>query len=94
MPFVAIMAFHLLLVPNAHTEGPILLLPMIRRVRRRYTPPLRHRHGNKRGPTPRSYHMWRPCLLLLYIACFFHTLTAHNTGCQAATTVHRYPPQR
>ena len=80
MPFIAMMALHLLLVPTTHREGPVLLLPMIRRVRRRYTPPLRHRHGNKRGPTPRSYPMWRPYLLLLYIACFFHSPTAPNAG--------------
>ena len=43
MPFIAIMALHLLLVPTTHTEAPVLLLPMIRRVRRRYTLPLRHR---------------------------------------------------
>ena len=79
MPFIAIMALHLLMVPTTHTEGPVLLLPMIQRARRRDTPPLRHRHGNKRDPTPRSYRMWRPCLLLLYIACFFHTPTAPNT---------------
>ena len=80
MPFIAIMALHLLLVPTTHTEGPVLLLPMIRRVRRRYTLPLGHRHGNKRGPTPHNYRMWRPYLLLLYIACFFHTPTAPSTG--------------
>ena len=80
MPFIAITALHLLLVPTTHTEGLLLLLPMIRRVRRRYTLPLRHRHGNKRGPTPHEYRMWRPCLLLLYIAGFFHTPTAPNTG--------------
>ena len=56
------------------------MLPVIRRVRRRYTPSLRHRHGNKRGPTPHSYHIWRPCLFLLYIACFFHTPTGPDTG--------------
>ena len=80
MPFIDIMALHLLLVPTTHAEGPVLLLPMIRRVRRRYTSPLRHLHGSKRGTTPRSYRMWRSCLLLLYIACFFHTSTAPNTG--------------
>ena len=80
MPFIARMALHLLLVPTTHAEGPILLLPMIRRVHRRYALPLRHRHGNKRGPTPHNYHMWRPCLLLPYITCFFHTPTAPNTG--------------
>ena len=80
MPVIAIMALHLLLVPTTHTEGPVLLLPVIRRVRRRYTWSLRHRHGNKRGPTPHSYHIWWPCLFLLYIACFFHTPTALDTG--------------
>ena len=80
MPFIAIMALHLLLVPTTHTEGPALLLPLTHRVHRRYTLPLRHRHGNKRGPNPHGYRMWRPCLLLLYIACFFHTPTAPNTG--------------
>ena len=80
MPFIAITALHLLLVPTTHTSGPVLLLPVIRRVRRRYTSPLRHQHGNKRGQTPQSYRMWRPCLLLLYIACFSHTLTALDTG--------------
>ena len=100
MPFIAIMALHLILVPTTHTEGPILLLPTIRRVRTRYTLPLRHRHGNKRGPTPHGYHVRRPCLLLLYIACFFHIPTAPNTGVPSLllprTGVHRYgnePPQ-
>ena len=80
VPFIAITALHLLLVPTTNTEGPILLVLVIRRVRRRYTSSLRHRHGHKRGPTPHSYHIWRPCLFLLYIACFFHTPTALDTG--------------
>ena len=80
LPFIAIMALLLLLVPTTHTEGPVYLLPVIRRVRRRYTPSPRHQHGNKRGPTPNGYQMWRPCLFLLYIACFFHTPTALDTG--------------
>ena len=80
MPFIAIMALRLLLVPTTHTEGQVILLPMIWRVRRRYTLPLRHRHGNKRGPSPHNYRILRPCLLLLYIACFFHTPTAPSTG--------------
>ena len=80
MPFIAITALLLLLAPTTHREGPVYLLPVIRRVRRRYTPPLRHRHGNTRGPTPHGYQMWRPCLFLPYIACFFHTPTALDTG--------------
>ena len=94
MPFIAIMALLLLLVPTTHTEGPVFLLPVIRRVYRRYTPSLRHRRGNKRGPTPHSYQIWRPCLFLLYIACFFHTRPPLTLGCQAATTAHRYPSLR
>ena len=80
MPCIAITAVLLLLAPTTHTEGPVYLLPVNRRVRRQYTPPLRHRHGYSRGPNLHSYHMWRPGLLLLYIACFFHTLTAPITG--------------
>ena len=79
MPIIATMALHLLLVPTTHTEGPVLLLPMTRRVRRRHISSPRHRHGSKRGPISRSYRMWRPCLFLLYIACFFRTPTALNT---------------
>ena len=80
MPCIAITALLLLLAPTTHTEGPVYLLPVNRRVRRRYTPPLRHRHGYSRGPTPQGYQMWRPGLFLLYIACFFHTPTAPDTG--------------
>ena len=36
MPCIAIMALLLLLAPT-HTEGPVYLLPVNRRVRRRYT---------------------------------------------------------
>ena len=79
MPCIAIMALLLLLAPT-HTEGPVYLLPVNRRVRRRYTPTLRHRHGYSRGPNPHSYRIWRPSLLLLYIVCFFHTPTAPITG--------------
>ena len=32
------------------------------------------------GRCPHNYRRWRHCLLLLYIACFFHTPTAPNTG--------------
>ena len=45
-------------------------------------PHARHRH-NCPPPTlsaHHSYHIWRPCLFLLYIACFFHTPTALDTG--------------
>ena len=79
MPCIAIMALLLLLAPT-HTEGPVYLLPVNWRVRRRYTPPLRHRHGYVRGPNPHSYRIWQPGLLLLYIACFFHTPTAPITA--------------
>ena len=79
MPCIAIMALLLLLAPT-HTEGPVYLLPVNRRVRRRYTPPLRHRHGYARGPNPHSYRIWQPGLLLLYIVCFFHTPTAPITA--------------
>ena len=53
---------------------------MNRRIRRRYTPPLRHRHKYSRGPNLHGYQIWRPGLLLLYIACFFNTPTAPITG--------------
>ena len=89
MPFIAVMALHLLLVPTTHMDGPILLLPMIRRVRRRYTLPLRYRHDNKQDHAPHNYRMWRPCMLLLYIACFFHTPTAPSTG--VPTCYHHAP---
>ena len=80
MPCIAITALLLLLVPTTHTEGPVYLLPINRGVRRRYTPPLRHWHNCSRGPNLHGYLMWRPGLLLLYIACFFHTPTAPITG--------------
>ena len=83
MPFIAVLALHLLLVPITYMEGPILLLPMIRRVRRRYTLPPRYRHHNKQDPAPHNYRVWRPCMLLLYIACFFDTPTAPSTGIPA-----------
>ena len=89
MPFIAVMALHLLLVPTTHMDGPILLLPMIRRVRRRYTLPLRYSHDNKQDHAPHNYRMWRPCMLLLYIACFFHTPTAPITG--VPTCYHHAP---
>ena len=54
MPFIAVMALHLLLVPTTHMEGPVLLLPLIRRVRRRYTLPLRYRHNNKQDLAPHN----------------------------------------
>ena len=79
MPCIAMMALLLLLAPT-HTKGPVYLLPVNRRVRRQYTPPLRHRHGYARGPNPHSYRIWRPSLLLLYIVCFFHTPTAPTTA--------------
>ena len=79
MPSIAIMALLLLLAPT-HTEGPVYLLPVNRRVRRQYTPPLRHRHGYARGPNPHSYRIWQPGLLLLYIVCFYHTPTAPITA--------------
>ena len=79
MPCFAIMALLLLLAPT-HTEGPVYLLPVNQRVRRRYTPRLRHRHGYARGPNPHSYRIWQPGLLLLYIVCFFHTPTAPITA--------------
>ena len=80
MPCIAITALLLLLAPTTHTEGPVYLLPVNRRIHRQYTPPLRHRHGYSRGPNLHRYHIWRPGLLLLYIACFFHTPTAPITG--------------
>ena len=79
MPCIAIMALLLLLAPM-HTEGPVYLLPVNRRVRKRYTPPLRHRHGYARGPNPHSCRIWQPGLLLLYVVCFFHTPTAPITA--------------
>ena len=80
MPFVAVIALHLLLVPTTHMEGPVLLLPMIRKVRRRYALPSRCRRNNQQDPAPHNYRMWRPGMLLLYFACFFHTPTAPSTG--------------
>ena len=65
MPFIAVMALHLLLVPTTHMDGPVLLLSMIRRVRRRYTLPLRYSHDNKQDHAPHNYCMWRPYMLLL-----------------------------
>ena len=79
MSCIAIMALLLLLAPT-HTEVPVYLLPVNRRVCRRYTLPLRHRHGYTRGPNPHSYCIWRPGLLLLYMVCFFHTPTAPITA--------------
>ena len=35
LPFIAVIALHLLLVPTTHMEGPVHLLPMIRRMHRR-----------------------------------------------------------
>ena len=80
MPCIAITALLLLLAPTTYTEGPVYLLPVNRRIRRRHAPPLRHRHGYSRGPNLHSYRTWRPGLLLLYIAYFFHTPTAPITG--------------
>ena len=80
MPCIAITALLLLLAPTTHTEGPAYLLPVNRRIHRQYTPPLRHRHGYSRGPNLHGYQIWQPGLLLLYIACFFHTPTAPITG--------------
>ena len=51
-----------------------------RTMRKRYTLPPRYRRKNKQDPAPHTYRMWRPCLLLLYFACFFYTPTAPNTG--------------
>ena len=79
MPFVAVIALHLLLVPTTHMEGPVLLLPMIRKVRRRYALPPRYRRNNQQDLAPHNYRMWRPSMLLLYFACFFHTPTAPTT---------------
>ena len=80
MPIIGRMALHLLLVPTAHTEGLVLLLHVIRRVRRQHASSFRHRHGYTRGPTPHNCHTWRRCLFVLYIACFFRTRTALDTG--------------
>ena len=65
LPFIAVIAHHLLLVSTTHMVGPVPLLPMIRRMRRRYTLPPRYRRNNKQEPAPHNYRMWRPCLLLL-----------------------------
>ena len=80
LPFTPALALHLLFVPGTHMEGPVHLLPMIRRMRRRYTLPPRYRHKNKQDLAPLHYQMWRPCRCLFCFACFFHTPTALNTG--------------
>ena len=80
LPFIAVIALCLLLVPTTHMEGPVHLLPMVRRIRRRYTQPPRYRRNNKQDPAPHNYRMWRPFLLLLYVACLFHTPTAPSKG--------------
>ena len=84
MPFPMALHSHILppppLVPHRNIEGPVHLLPMVRRMRRRCTLPPRYRHKIKQEKAPHNYRMWRPCLLLLYFACFFHTPTVPHTG--------------
>ena len=89
MPFVAVIAHDLLLVPTTHMEGPVLLLPMIRKMCRCYTLPPRYRRNNQQDPAPHNYRMGRPCILLLHFACFFHTPTAPSTGYQPTTITHQ-----
>ena len=89
LPFIAIVALHLLLF---HMEGPIHLPPMMPRMHRRYILPHHYRRENKHDPTPHNYHMWRSCLLLLYVTLFFSTPTAPNTGVQ--TPYYNTLPQR
>ena len=53
---------------------------MIRKMRMRFTLPPRYRRNSQQDPVPHNYRMWRPCMLLLYFGCFFHTPTAPTTG--------------
>ena len=81
LAFVAIVALPLLLFSHKPTGGPVYLHPIMR-----YNPPHHSRCKNKQDPAFHNYGMWRPCLLLLYVACFFTTPTAPTT----ATQTHYY----
>ena len=94
MPCIAIMALLLLLAPT-HTEGPVYQLPVNRRIRIQYTPPLRHRHGYSRGSNAHSYRIWRPGLLLSLMLPVSSTLRLPlSRERQAATTTHLCPSPR
>ena len=82
LPFIAIFALHLLLSPPTHMEGPVHLLPMMRRMRRRYTlppPPLQTQKQAGFCPPQLPYVAALP-ITALFCLFLLHTERSQHGG--------------